>query len=176
MSKNEIFNTKNLVRLALVAALYVAMTLAIPGLSYGPIQFRFSEILVLLCFYRKDYCVALTLGCLIANLFSPFGLYDIIFGTLATAVAVFPMFRVKNIWLASALPVVANGLIVGLELFLCGEPFWFSAATVALGELVVITVVGCALFKFVFERSGSLMSVIGADSSKFPRQRRLETK
>ncbi len=166
MSKNEIFNTKNLVRMSLVAALYVAMTLAIQPLAYGPVQFRVSEILVLLCFYRKDYCVPLTLGCLIANLFSPFGLYDIIFGTLATAVAVFPMYRVKNIWAASLLPVVSNGLIVGLELFLCGEPFWFSAATVALGELVVITVVGCALFRFALERNGTLMNIIGVDSSK----------
>ena len=48
MSKKEIFQTKNLVRLALVAALYAALTLAIPGLSFGSIQFRFSEILVLL--------------------------------------------------------------------------------------------------------------------------------
>ena len=51
MPKNEIFQTKNLVRLALVAALYAALTLALPGLSFGAIQFRFSEILVLLCFY-----------------------------------------------------------------------------------------------------------------------------
>lgn len=163
MSKNKIFNTANLVRLALVAGLYVAMTLAIQPLAYGPIQMRISEILVLLCFYRKDYCVALTLGCFIANLFSPFGLYDIIFGTLATAVAVFPMYYVKNIWVASLLPVVSNGLIVGFELFLCGEPFWFSAGTVALGELVVITIAGCCLFKFALERSRKFMEVIGAD-------------
>ena len=38
MPKNEIFQTKNLVRLALVAALYAALTLALPGLSY-PVPF-----------------------------------------------------------------------------------------------------------------------------------------
>lgn len=163
MSKNEILNTKNIVRLALVAALYAAMTLAIPGLSFGPIQFRFSEILVLLCFYRKDYCVSLTLGCLIANLFSPFGLYDIIFGTLATAVAVIPMFYMPNIWLAALLPVISNGLIVGFELFLCGEPLWVSMGTVALGELVVIVVIGAPLFKLALERSKPFMKAIGAN-------------
>lgn len=162
MSENKIFTTKNLVRLAIVAALYAAITLAVSGIAYGPIQFRFSEILVLLCFYRKDYSAALILGCFIANLFSPFGFYDIIFGTLATAVAVLPMFRMPNIWLASLLPVVSNGLIVGLELYLCGEPFWFSAATVALGELVVITIIGCPLFKLVLERSKPVMSILGA--------------
>ena len=162
MPKNEIFNTKNLVRLALVAAVYAALTLALSGLSYGPIQLRFSELLVLLCFYRKDYCVSLTLGCLIANLFSPFGLYDIIFGTLATAVAVIPMYYMPNIWLAALLPIVSNGVIVGFELFLCGEPLWFSMGTVALGELIVIGVVGCPLFKFALERSKPLMRAIGA--------------
>lgn len=43
MPKNEIFQTKNLVRLALVAALYAALTLALPGLSFPAIQFRFRR-------------------------------------------------------------------------------------------------------------------------------------
>lgn len=163
MSKNEIFNIKNIARLAIVAALYAAMTLAIPGLSFGAVQFRFSEILVLLCFYRKDYCVSLTLGCLIANLFSPFGLYDIIFGTLATAVAVIPMFYMPNIWLAALLPVVSNGIIVGFELFLCGEPLWFSMGSVAVGELVVVGIIGAPLFKFALERSKPFMNAVGAN-------------
>ena len=163
MSRNEIFQTRNLVRLALVAALYAALTLAIPGLSFGAIQFRFSEVLVLLCFYRKDYSIALILGCFIANLFSTFGLYDIIFGTLATAAAVVPMYYMKNIYIASLLPVVANGLIVGFELYLCGEPFWFSAGTVALGELVCVCVNGILLFKVIFEKNRFLMrNLIGS--------------
>ena len=167
MSKNKFLSTKNLARLALVAALYAALTLAVPGLSYGPVQLRFSEALVLLCFYRRDYCVSLTLGCLIANLFSPFGLYDIIFGTLATAAAVIPMYYTKSLWLASALPVISNGIIVGFELFLCGEPLWFSMGTVALGEVVVITCIGCPLFRFVLERSKQVMKAIGADKPEY---------
>ena len=119
MPKNEIFQTKNLVRLALVAALYAALTLALPGLSFPAIQFRFSEILVLLCFYRKDYSISLILGCFIANCFSPMALMDMIFGTLATAIAVIPMFYIKNIWLASLLPVVSNGIIIAIELLVC---------------------------------------------------------
>lgn len=176
MQKNDFFNIRNLARLALVAALYAAMTLAIPGLSFSAVQFRFSEILVLLCFYRKDYCVSLTLGCFIANLFSPFGLYDIIFGTLATAVSVIPMYHVKNIWLASALPVIGNGIIIGFELFLCGEPLWFSMGTVALGELVVITVIGCPLFRFALERSKPFMQVLGADKQKLSSRKLAEQK
>ena len=162
MQKNEIFNTVNMVRLALVAAIYVAITLLIQPLGYGAIQFRVSEALVLLAFYRKDYSVSLILGCFIANLFSPFGLYDIIFGTLATTAAVIPMYYMKNIYIASLLPVAANGLIVGFELYLCGEPFWFSAGTVALSEFIIICVIGILLFKLLEKNNYLIKKLIGS--------------
>lgn len=161
MQKNEIFSVGNMTRLALVAAMYVAMTLAVPALSYDVIQCRFSEILVLLCFYRKDYSVALILGCFIANLFSPFGWYDLVFGVAATAIAVLPMYYFKNVFLAALLPVVSNGVLVGIELHLIGDPLWFSMGTVALGELVVM-IVGAVIFKFVFEKNAPLMRLIGS--------------
>lgn len=170
MPKKEIFQTRNLVRLALVAALYAALTLALPGLGFGGIQFRFSEILVLLCFYRRDYSVALILGCFIANCFSPMALMDMVFGTLATAVAVIPMFYIRNIWVASLLPVVSNGIIVPIELFICygnEPPIWFNMITVAAGELAVVTIIGCVLFKLVFERSDRLMKIIGANKAAY---------
>lgn len=157
MRKNTAINTKTIVRLALVAAAYAVLTLLIQPLSYGAVQFRFSEALVLLAFYRKDYSVSLILGCLIANLFSPFGLYDIIFGTLATAAAVIPMYYMKNIFIAALFPVITNGFLVGYELSLVGEPFWFSSGTVALGELVVVYILGIALFKLVLEKNRFLM-------------------
>ena len=170
MSRNKIFETKNLVRLALVAAVYAVLTLILPGLSFGAVQFRFSEILVLLCFYRKDYSIALILGCFIANCFSPMALMDMIFGTLATAIAVLPMFYIRNIWVASLLPVVSNGIIVAIELFICygnEPPIWFNMITVAAGELAVVTVTGCVLFKLVFERSDRLMKIIGANKPDY---------
>ena len=157
MQKNKFLSTKSIVRLALVAAAYAALTVLIQPLSYGAIQFRFSEALVLLAFYRRDYSLSLILGCLIANLFSPFGLYDILFGTLATALAVLPMYYVKNIFVAALFPVITNGLLVGYELYLIGEPFCFSAGTVALGEFVVVFVLGIALFKLVLEKNTFLM-------------------
>ena len=46
---------KDITRLAIVAALYVALTYVSYPFAYGYMQFRISEILVLLCFFRKDY-------------------------------------------------------------------------------------------------------------------------
>ena len=90
-------------------------------------------------------------------------LRNIIFGTLATAVAVIPMYYVKNVFLAAIFPIVSNGIIVGIELFLCGAPLlWFSMGTVALCELIVVGVVGTVIFKFIFEKNRVLIKLIGS--------------
>ena len=79
MNKN-IVNTKFLVSTALIAAIYVVMTLAIAPLSFGMIQIRISEVLMLMAFIDKKYAPGLVLGCFIANCFSPFGMMDVVFG------------------------------------------------------------------------------------------------
>lgn len=156
-------NTKDLTRFAGVAALYAALTIALSGLSFGPVQFRIAELLTLLCFYRKDYSAALILGCFIANCFSPMALMDMVFGTVATAVAVIPMFYVKNIWVASLLPVISNAVIIAVELYIAfKEPLWMSMLTVGAGELVVITIVGSPLFRCVLEKNKHFMELIGS--------------
>lgn len=163
MRKNETINAANITRLALVAAMYAVLTVMITPLSYGDIQLRFSEVLVLLCFYRRDYAPALIIGCFIANLFSPMGIMDIVFGTLATAVAVFPMYRMRNIFLAALLPVISNGIIVGTELTVAfGTPIWLNMLSVAFGELVVVGVIGIAVFKLLFETNPVLPRIIGS--------------
>ena len=47
-------------RNGIIAGLYAALTLACYPFAYGMIQFRISEFLVLLCFFRKDYTVGIT--------------------------------------------------------------------------------------------------------------------
>ena len=163
MHKNEIFNVENLTRLALVAAMYVAISMLIPGADYGIVQFRFSEFMVLLCFYRKDYSVSMILACLIVNLFSPLGWYDIVFGTLATAISVIPMYYMKNIYLAALLPIVCNGVIVGFELHQAlGDPLWFAMGSVALSEFIIIGVIGVVIFRQLFDRLPVLLKIIGS--------------
>lgn len=145
--------TKDVTRLAIVAALYVALTLT-PGISafsYGAIQFRVSEILMLLVFYNPKFSWSLIIGCLISNIFSPvLGAADLIFGTLATAVACLLIVLINNkkmmIGLVSIFCALVNGLIVGAELFFVSKlPFWASAGSVAAGEFVVV-LIGTVIF------------------------------
>ena len=77
-----------IVRNGIMAALYVVLTLISYPISYGLYQLRISEALVLLCFFRKDYTIGITLGCLIANAFSPeLGPIDMLIGTSATLIS-----------------------------------------------------------------------------------------
>lgn len=167
--------------LSVVAALYVAVTMALGSLSYGNIQFRVSEALVLLCFYKKEYCYSMVVGCLLANIISTVGAIDMIVGTFATLVSVVVIvicgkylpslferkFGMSNktssalaMITASLAPVVFNGVIVGLELkYAFGLPLILSMVQVALGELVCVTVIGVILF-LILERNKVFMRLI----------------
>ena len=57
----EIFSARRVTTVGVVTALYVALTLMCSNFAYGQIQFRVSEMLMLLCFYNKDYIVSMTL-------------------------------------------------------------------------------------------------------------------
>lgn len=152
----EKINAKFITKTAIVAALYAALTLALSFMAYGPVQFRVAEILILLILIDKKYFLGLVLGCAISNAFSPLGMVDIIVGTTATVVALLFMLFVKKILgdnkksliIASLGPVLSNAIFVGAELTIIFKelPFLVNAAYVALGEFVVVTIVGTIIF------------------------------
>ncbi len=150
----------------IIAASYAALTLITYQISYGPIQFRIAEMMVLLCFFRKDYVIGLTIGCLIANAFSSVSIFDVIFGTLATLISCLLITYSKILLLSLVYPIVANGLIVGLLLYFfvdSSTSFWFYAGTVALGELAVM-IVGYILFMFL-RKQDTFLKLIRANQN-----------
>ena len=163
--KNDL--TKRLTRTAIIAAIYAVVTVAIAPLSYMGVQFRISEILVLLALFDPLYIGGLTLGCLIANLLGPNGPMDVLLGTLATFISVYAIYLtgkiVKNykakLIIASIWPTIFNGLIIGWMLnMLYGLPLILSMGQVALGELVVITCIGVPLFLLTGSRFKNAMT------------------
>ena len=98
---------------AAIAALYAALTIAVAPISYGPVQFRIAEAMTLLPFMLPEAIPGLFIGCLIANLFSGFGLIDVVFGSAATLIAGWITYKMPNLWLAAVPPVLLNALIVG---------------------------------------------------------------
>ena len=82
---------------AMIAAVYAVLTILISPIAYGAVQMRLTEIIVLLACYNKKFIPGLTIGCLLANLASPMGLYDICFGPAATLIACLGMYYFKNV-------------------------------------------------------------------------------
>ena len=150
---------------AVIAALYAVLTMvaASLNLAYGAVQFRFSEALTVLPVFTPAAIPGLALGCFIANLGSPLGIVDWVFGTGATLLAAAGTWLVKDIkikglpLLAPLPPVIANVVVVGFELaclssagsFGLGNFTWAafgaSALSVGIGEFVVCYVLGLPL-------------------------------
>ncbi len=154
-------DTNFLVKSAVVAALYAVLTLLLPVASYGPIQFRFSEILVLLVFYNKRFIPGLVLGCAIANLFSPMMLFDVVFGTLSSYIAFILMQKAKNLYVASIFPVLLVAVpAIGTWLILASdEVFFVLLMQFMLSEFVMVSVIGVMIFK-ILEKNEVFMSYI----------------
>lgn len=154
-------NANKLVRMSVVASLYVVLTYSIPALAYGPIQFRFSEAMTLLAFIDPFYILPLTLGCAIANIGSPFGIVDVIVGSTASFLALWSMSKTRNIYLASLFPTLFC-VFIGLEiLFLSGEPinFFLITGQIMLSEFIVVSIIGVTLFKII-EKNSYIMNIL----------------
>lgn len=163
---NNTKTVKRLVRTAIIAALYAFVTFALAPISYGTVQFRVSEIMVLLAFFDPFYIGALTLGCFIANILGPNGVADVIFGTLATFISVYAISLtrkfVKNnkvsLIIASLWPTIFNGAIIGWMLnYLYQIPLVLSIGEVAIGEFVVVTIVGVPVIKLIQNKYDKLL-------------------
>lgn len=155
-------SARHLAMSGLVAALYVVLTLALASLAYQGVQFRVSEVLVLLAFIHPGFIPAVTLGTFIANLVGPFGIVDAIAGAAASAVAMVLIWQTKrllgdrviSLFVASLWPVLLNALYVPL-LIIFVDPttpwaaFTGIALSVALGEFVVVSIGGLVIIQIL---------------------------
>lgn len=159
--KNTIGDNKlvGLVKVGLVAALYVVITLTVAPFAYGPVQFRLSELFNNLSVFNKRYIWAVTIGCAIANLNSPLGMPDVIFGTLGTllmtSISYWLSRYIKKTSIKLGVCVAVCTLMswtVALELMLISKlPFWASYLSVGAGELVSM-VIGAIIVYLVSKR------------------------
>lgn len=170
--------TQNLTTGALIAALYVALTFVFSGISFGFLQVRIAEAFTIFAVFSPLGGWAVTFSCFLSNVIgfatgaNILGFPDIIFGTLATGVAAWLSYRLRNIrWkglpvLSTLPPVLLNALVVGAELTAFsvlqsdslraggyGKLFLLNAVQVGIGQFVSCTIFGLILF-VVLERTG----------------------
>lgn len=163
MKSNSI---KRLCVIAVVAALYTAVSLALAPLTFGNVQIRIAEALTLLPVLFFDSVNALVLGCALTNLLGAMmgvnvlGFLDVLFGTMATFLAALLTWKLRNIKcfnypiLSTCMPVLFNGIIIGAELSFALFPLsqfflgWLICGVeVALGEIAACFILGLPLIK-----------------------------
>lgn len=163
--------TLKLVYAAMIGAIYAVLTIFLAPLSYGPVQCRISEALTILPFFSFFPVWGLTAGCLVANLLSPFGVFDIVLGTLATFIAAFITYLIgkSNIkhkrYLAPLPAVIFNGILVSIiinislpkhvtlanlsAISIDPKTFIITALWVAIGEFIPCYVLGLPLILII---------------------------
>ena len=135
-----------LVRVAMIAAIYVVLNIVFAPISYGPIQVRIAEALVVLPFIDPSAIIGLFLGCILANLYGGLGMVDIIGGSLCTLVAAYLTYKVKNPKLAPLPPVLINAFGVSIYLHLLFDlPYWITVLYIGIGEVIACYILGYPL-------------------------------
>ena len=141
---------------SLIAAAYGAGTIAIAPIGYGPIQARITDALIPMSYHKRigrAGVLGVTLGCVIANVISPYGLPDLAIGTLANLLASGFSYWCRDIagykgkLLATSIPaIIIAALIAGVLLSaIYGAPLMATMAAVAAGELLSCVGIGLPL-------------------------------
>lgn len=134
------FTTKRLCRAGILAALYVAFTYAFAPFAFGPLQIRPAEALCILAAFFPEAVPALWIGCMLSNLASPYFVYDVLIGSLATLLAAFLSYLVGRFlkkeplrFLACGIfPIVCNAVIIPfIIVFLCGGTEGYTSTAIA---------------------------------------------
>ena len=154
--------TRQLTRAAVAGGLYAALSVlgSVFGISYGPIQCRFAEALCVLPFLFPETAWGLGVGCLIANILSPYGLLDIVIGSLTTLGAALLTRMCRTKYLAPLPPVLCNGVVIGGLLAFeqvgfasaFGKAFWFNGCSVLVGEAIACYGLGLLLLRALEKR------------------------
>ena len=163
----QFFTTQRLCRAGVIAALYVALTYAFAPIAYGPLQVRPAEALCILPVFFPEAIPALYIGCMLSNLASPYFVYDVLIGSLATLLATLTAYMVGRFikkepfrFILCGLPtVIFNAVFIPLIIvFLCGGAEGFESAiiayftfagSIALTEAVWVYALGAPLYSAI---------------------------
>ena len=141
---------------ALIAALYVVLTMIFAPISFGPMQVRIAEMLTILPLFTAAAVPGLFVGCVLGNLLGGAVLLDVIFGSLATLIGAALGYVLRSErWLVPVPAVVSNTIIVPLVLrygYGVDIPLPLSALYVCIGEIIGCYVLGEILATVIMKR------------------------
>lgn len=135
---------------AMIAAIYVVLTILFRPFSFGEIQVRIAEALTVLPVFTPAAIPGLFIGCLIGNILGGAILPDIVFGSLATLIGAMLTYvlRKQSRYLAVLPPILSNTLIIPFVLryaYGVNLPIYWMILTVGIGEVLSCGVLGIIL-------------------------------
>jgi uncharacterized membrane protein len=145
-------SARKLARVSVLAAVYALLTVLPPlnSLGYGPVQIRVAEALAVLPFVFPWAPWGLYLGCIVANLGSPFLPWDLSLGAFASLAAALLTRRMPRPLLAPIPPILLNALLVSVYVApLSGLPYLTVALYIALGQGVACYGIGYPLLLYL---------------------------
>ncbi len=155
--KTKKSKTVVLCRAGIIAACYAALTMAFGQLSYGPLQVRPSEALCLLPIFFPEAIPGLFVGCMLGNVLSGYGIYDILLGSLTTLLAAAFTYLSGKVFKRGAFsvifgglpPVLLNAFCIPLIVILAGDKsgaYWVNFIQLLFTQTVWIYLLGVPLF------------------------------
>ena len=146
---------------AMIAAIYVVLTLLFQAFSFGEIQVRIAEALTILPAFTPAAIPGLFIGCIIGNIFGGSILPDIIFGSMATLLGACCTYLLRNQskYLAPIPPIVSNTVIVPFVLryaYRINLPIPFMMLTVGIGEVISCGVLGIIVYSSLVKHKNKI--------------------
>jgi len=151
--------TSFLSRAGIIGAIYAVLTLAVPFIGFGPIQFRISEALCVLPIFFPESMLGLFIGCLVSNSIGmAFGMttpWDIVVGSLATLFAALITRKIKIDFLVPLPAVIINAVMIGTMLTYVIMPTFelvpllYNIFTVGIGQFLSCYLLGLPLLKIL---------------------------
>ncbi len=154
--------TSYLSRAGIIGAIYAVLTLAIPFIGFGPVQFRVSEALCILPVFFPESVLGLFIGCLASNSIGmAFGMttpWDILIGSLATLIAAIITRKIKVDLLVPLPSVIINAVMIGTMVTYImmpgaeAAPLMYNILTVGIGQFLSCYLLGIPLLKLLKKR------------------------
>ncbi|MGI6007200.1 MAG: QueT transporter family protein [Ruminococcus sp.] len=140
---------------AMIAAIYVVVTVVFSAFSFGEVQVRISEALTVLPMFTPAAIPGLFIGCILGNTLGGAIVVDVVFGSIATLIGAVGSYLLrKHKFLVPLPPIIMNILIVPFVLkygYGVPLPIPFMMGTVGIGEVLSCGVLGYALM-FALEK------------------------
>lgn len=154
-------NIRRLTVAAMIAAVYLVLTMLFYITSFQPMQSRLAEALTVLPYFTPVAIPGLFVGCILANILGGNGIWDVVIGSLSSLLAAYFTYKLtynkpKRKWLAPLPAVVINAVSVGIMLSVLNNlPLFATILSVGLGQILACYVLGFPLLLLI-ERTRKL--------------------